>query len=490
VTVHAVTQRVRFSDVAREVRRYRPSDLLPQVAALATQISGPEQRDGWRELAPWSLAAIARESLLGGNEHRQPRTIAEVDVRRLNAFFVASYDGPVPDPIVLRIFTTVAYEQFAWQESDKEELLRSVVLFKHVWPRAAGVTLPAERLTEAFSAPVLEVVDAGLTLYAITNEAQGRLAPEFLEPDLLDDARAAGALPVASNEAVRQLATELTADQDQMRADFRRAYPNGAPVGAQARYAYNPLARYPLARLVNGDVVAPQPRLLLRRVSPGGLYYVGQQAFGNAFTTSFGYVVEAYVGECLSLVDGAEVHPEIVYTTRNGEAKSVDWIVVLPTAVLLVEAKAARALLGPRSGSESMVVDLAARLDAAAGQINVTADKITERHAAFAHLPTDRPLIGVVVTAEPFYSANSSDLRAALHQSTERTTFASLRDLERLVLYPAAELGAALVDITADADLRHWLLPAALRNRLGDPPAVETQLLTAAADELFPGERP
>jgi hypothetical protein len=91
-----------------------------------------------------------------------------------------------------------------------------------------------------------------------------------------------------------------------------------------------------------------------------------------------------------------------------------------------------------------------------------------------------------VVTAEPFYTANNRDLRAALQHSTDRTLFASLRSLERLVLYPGDVLGPALLQISSDDDLSNWMLTSSLTHVLGAAPVDETPMLAAARAAVFP----
>jgi hypothetical protein len=141
-----------FAGVTKAVRCYRPSDVLPAVAAVASHIGERDQIDGWRAMAPWSLAAVARESLVSGNEHRVARQVTANDVLALNNLFVASHDGPTKTPMLLWVMAPLAYEQFSWQESDGEESLRSVVLFDRMWRQTPDLKLTVDDLAEAFGA--------------------------------------------------------------------------------------------------------------------------------------------------------------------------------------------------------------------------------------------------------------------------------------------------------------------------------------------------
>lgn len=46
-------------------------------------------------------------------------------------------------------------------------------------------------------------------------------------------------------------------------------------------------------------------------------------------------------------------------------------------------------------------------LQAARVQLGRTVGELAEKNPAFAHIPTDRPLLGLVVTAEPFYTGSA-----------------------------------------------------------------------------------
>ncbi|MGW2989043.1 hypothetical protein [Streptomyces goshikiensis] len=161
---------------------------------------------------------------------------------------------------------------------------------------------------------------------------------------------------------------------------------------------------------------------VLGKVSPMGLYYTGQDHYKKrddddqtllAFTRDLGELFEQYVGRHLCLLPGAEVHSEIVYG-RNGE-KSIDWIVVLPGLVLLVEAKAFRPTADLRLGpQQTFPKELNTKLGKAIGkQIPNTAKLIRERHPKSAHVPDDRPMFGIVVTTERYHLVKSSGLRPA-----------------------------------------------------------------------------
>jgi hypothetical protein len=262
---------------------------------------------------------------------------------------------------------------------------------------------------------------------------------------------------LTSAERVIALADDLTANFDTLRSDHARV---AVPPRHLLRWDYNPLLRHPLVSLPDGRVIAPQPRLLLRRMSPGGLYYTGIDRLGTWFPSDLGKVVEHYVGLNLRSVPGTSVEGEIRYD-KDGKL-SVDWFWQHGDMLVLVEVKAMRAALGARTGARGFATELTERLDIAVKQLNRSALRIDDRHPSFKHLPASAARVGLIVTAEPIYPGNSTQLRKHLAPSTMPTLIVSLRDIERLVAHDATAIFAALRRIATDPTLSTWLLSSAM----------------------------
>jgi hypothetical protein len=151
------------------------------------------------------------------------------------------------------------------------------------------------------------------------------------------------------------------------------------------------------------------------------------------------------------LIPGALVTPEREYATGN---KSVDWIVVLPSVVLLVEVKSARVNQAARLNIAAYHEDVMADVGKALVQIGRTADLIRAGHAGFTDIPTDRPLRGLVVTAEPHYLINSPIYREGMSDPTVPTTVMCLGELENMaafcVVRDPGEVVIKLTDGTPD----------------------------------------
>lgn len=169
---------------------------------------------------------------------------------------------------------------------------------------------------------------------------------------------------------------------------------------------------------------------------------------GCANTEALGKVFEHYVGSQLQLLRPELALHDVEY--RRGQ-RAADWIVVMPKAVLVVEVKATPLTAGARVGTSRLQQDLERTPGCAIEQINRTATLIMERDPAFRDVPDDRPLIGLVVTLEPYYQSNS-DLVWSRPESTVPVMTAASRELEALVTLTDAGIDEVLVELVADEE--------------------------------------
>lgn len=263
----------------------------------------------------------------------------------------------------------------------------------------------------------------------------------------------------ASRETVRALASHLTRSIPAIR-DAALAYGGDVPKHVR-RHAYNPLIAMPLVDTGTYGVCAPVPELILQTVMPRGLYFAGYEAWGSEFTRDLGVRVQTYVGRQFQQgQEHFEVLPEIEYEKSQ---LSADWILVGREAVVIVECKSARMSMKGRLGGAELHDVTARYIEKGRTQISRTAALIESRDPAFIHIPDDRPVVGLVVTAEPFYLANVPD-----HGTVEGavpTIVASLRDLERLMSLPYDDVIPALLSVVNDAERRTWHLSDAINDR-------------------------
>jgi hypothetical protein len=197
----------------------------------------------------------------------------------------------------------------------------------------------------------------------------------------------------------------------------------------------------------------------LAEATPGGVYFTLLDHFGPAFASDLGNLFEQYVGRQLELLPGAHVLPEITYGPKSARSKTVDWIVVLPEVVLLVEVKSAIPTEPVRLGTPDAADAIVGKLGKAVNQIDITAQLIADRDPVLAAVPADRPVLGLVVTLEPFHIANAFSLLPA---GRTPVTVADAAEIEVLVTITDTPPGRLLLERAADDVRFTWSLDTAL----------------------------
>lgn len=457
----------KYSDFRQAVRRYAPSELIPFLSAHAAKNLDPfsgETPERWRRgFAPWFYSAVARESIVYGNEYRF-RSVSDKDIIELRNLFV---DVPIgiessteDEPILARVVQGISYEQFPYQTGVKHELARSYLLFAGdlddgglpSFPRPNDwVPVLGGTITEALSASFLFAVGA--------HKNGGIVDPAWLDTLWFEELEDVLPRSVAADILDRLSATIESAKEDArtvIKAPFE--YP---------KYAYNPLVKTPILNLGAGPRFAPQPYFIQTAMTAENLYYRGIKVWNpHEFGKAVGLRVQDYVGRQLRHTGDLDVQPEFRWTkNRVGGIDSSDWFVITPTATILIECKSVRTTPGMRSGTPEGLAITANKLTRAFEQINENARQLQAGNPQFNHLPTDRTLIGLVVTAEPLYVANSTEVREMLPATEIPILTISLRDLETLAVLSPEMLGDALCSL-AGRQTETYMLSLGLRDVL------------------------
>lgn len=401
---------------------------------------------------------MARESILYSNEYRHGGSPSERDFDKLYNSFNDCHE-PEEDPSLSDIMTPLVHEQFFYGESEFEELSR-------VWALFGDPTLGAPiQWEQVFGMGLGEVSRAALFLHAWVTHNDGYIDFALLDAPHMQEVFER-VLPRHDVENLIEHFTTTVAGARAMNDQARAVPPN------RQRFAFNPFVAKPLVDLGGGGVYAPQSMLVSRAIFPSNLYYVGMKQWGLPFAENLGARVEQYVGRQLHLIGGDHIEGEITYGRGD---KSVDWIWVTRSAVVLVECKSARLTLGAKAADDSLS-ELAARsLGKARAQIDRTANLIRNRSPKFSHIPADRPIVGLVVTAEPFYLGNTRFLAEYGEESVTPTQVISLRELERFVCQDESAAVDLLRSVLADPEKRTWSLSSVMKDvgRLGKNPILE-----------------
>jgi hypothetical protein len=253
--------------------------------------------------------------------------------------------------------------------------------------------------------------------------------------------------PLSANQALASIDRWYVASAEQLRASGRAEETLGLE-----KWGLSPLVAKPIVAFPDGSYVIPWARLLLDRISPTGLYFIGTDHFGGSFPDSLGTMFEKYVGTQLRLLNHVRVNGEVVY--GKSSERTVDYFLITEEVIVLVEVKSARPVRATRLGEPLGDIDTAKKLNHAYHQIDHSAQMIRNRHSAMAALPSDRPIRGVIVTMEPFYLVNTPLYDEVLTRPSTPTTVVSAHELEGdvAVLQNAPDAGARLLNALTPVD--------------------------------------
>ena len=476
-----------YAVFAQRVRQYRRSDVLrvcAQMGAEGEQVTRgfASRRPGLANyVQPFSIAGVARTALAACNEYRTAHC-GRREVEQLCGWYVnvdEPDDGTEPGTNHLRqMLARLAYEQFPHQLAGMETVGRSIALFEDRFQGIAGAPTPDE-WRAAFGASVADLVLAGFVAYASACVNGGRvLIDQIGEPEL--DALYEG---LTAREGQKVLESFFCADLQEVAQRARELERAG-----REKWSPSPLAARPVVRLASNELVVPWPHLVVERFSPSGLFYAGIEFFGDSFGRALGQIFELYVGDQLRLLPDAVVTGEQVYLDRGSEHKTCDWFVVTDACVVLVEVKATRPVHDVRTGSPDGLTDIERKVGRAASQLERTARLVRADHPAVGFVPKDRPLLGLVVTLEPFYLLDTWLYDDVVGGRELPVTVASSHEFEAVVagLLAADDVGPRLIaGLTADGATPSRLLRSI--EGVDDPPS--NPILSKAWDRILPTKR-
>ena len=422
---------MRYSEFMQSVRHYPPTALLPFLAGYSAERERASTVADAGQWLPWAVTAIAKESTLRGNEHRHGRIDSEGLARLVRQFMLTDHVNA--DQSLASIMTPMMYEQMPDQEPPFAEMARTHALLVHTDPGQSRI--PWE---EEFGIGLDAAMRASYILHAWVVFNRGRFDADILDmphfQSFYDDA--------APRSDIEATAKALTADISSLRAARSRADDKVRVPLERERYGFNPLRAHPLVDLGSHGTWAPQAKLVSRALLGSNLFYRGLDRWGKGFADDLGPRTQHYVGRHLKLLGEERIHAEIEYSKAQ---HSIDWIWVSDEAVILVECKAARLSLDAQAGGASLGESMERYIGAARRQIDRTAALLRDEHPAFGRIPKDRPVVGMVTTAEPFYLADTPFSGFTSTGIVPATTL-SLRDIEALVTLPEPQAAALILE--------------------------------------------
>ena len=374
--------RVPYREFCQQVRRFHRDQLLEKIASVSAELEAVlalGKFDRWGSKSPvkqFSLALIARTAILQGTTQRPEKPVSDRQIHELCAVAIdvdhpeIPHNGLIEDRALSRMFARITYSQGPFRRSNFENIARSMGLLVDHDPGVRG--LPSQEDWEGvLGVPLPAYMATCFNLAGSTFRQHGRLSGATIRA-FADR----GAFAGLDAEAVMNVieTTSLSADLATMQADGRRA-----EISEARMWSFNPLMATPLIARGN-HYLLPIHDYLVQKITPLGLYFAGRNYFGgDDFSRALGDSFEKYVGQHLALLQnaGAEVYPEITYGRQN--KRTVDYFVVFPELVLLVEVKGARPTENARAGVDAGLDDIVKKVQRARNQIDATAKLIGDR---------------------------------------------------------------------------------------------------------------
>ncbi len=405
----------------------------------------------YQKFLPWALAEIARISVNSGNENRSAATVN--DLLSCCAAYSAIADPELEQKTIdvfAKFMLRMAFQQLDYNNLVRHELARSIAIFEQTEPTKELQVIRADWSLDLLGCTVTEYVSISFLFYAGAPATGGTFDMSQIDEDAFEKIR--DELPA---DTIRRVAhSHFIATREQFQALQPKA--DRALHRDLWRYQFNPLEARPALAGFSDRLLIPVPPLLVRKVSPIGLYHTGAQKWGDTFTQDLGNLFEAYIGRQLRLLDEAMVLPAIKYRHKKNRLEGVDWIVILDGVTLLVEVKSTRPTEAVRVGSDQAVKDLKKRLEKAFGQINTTAELIRNQHSDFSQVPHNQAIIGLVVTMEQFHVINAFPYRALLPSSPHPIKIMSAFELEQMVTVTSRPVGKLLQEFVNDTERQDW----------------------------------
>lgn len=428
-------QPTRYRDLLAYLRQFSRNDFLLELSKASAGWNGEIQfADGTlNPFAPHLVSGVAASVISRGYPRGLAPTRQQV-AEACHIFFALEHPGRPGDELFTeRLVARILYQQWPYRRVDLSHWARPVALFADTQPASGRLlsVIDDDWSTELLGGGVREFVSVGFSLYSAATRGYSYPLPEHAGGAALYD------LHGGQQRFEAVVERSFVSDIDSYKAERRKF--TDALVGTSAEkligepFAFNPLVSRPLLRGIQENVaVAPSVEDIALRTSCPGIIYEGLARWKGRFTTDVGYLFEAYVGRQLALFDSANVLPELSYRTGQGDQLSVDWIVVHPAAVLLVECKSALPRRDVYEASDAFG-EAHENIGHGITQVNRSADAIVRGVREFQGIPTDRPIVGIVVTLGNFDSANDPGIRAHLANTEVPTSIAGIDFLERLV---------------------------------------------------------
>lgn len=407
--------------IATNLQKFKLGDVLYSLHLL---------NKSFTELKPFHISGFALFATRFCRPSKFTKLRKNYDIRYLvdlsNAYYVADPLGFDQDlNINLRENLSFALlrltcNQFSFESGRFTLFARSVLLFREIPRQLKGLpNIPNFDFEKEFQiineVSVTDFITTGLGIFDTSQMVEKSNDYVFGEV-LLNRLREAG-VKIPTGLTFRKTLDQLAADKSKL----MKLYEKRKNVDRRFRmYDFNPLITHPIIKpyqdggfntLGKDYLHVPIPNLLALRISTGIFYQMFNEC-GEAFSTYFGHVFEAYVGLILSksikseqLISESEIRK---FYPPKKDNNCPDWFLIEDTTLILFECKATRfsraaqAIASEEAVNKSLT-QVIGGLKQLASFISACQANIPEL-ARFQSFTTIKPIF---VSLEPLYLINS-----------------------------------------------------------------------------------
>lgn len=344
---------VTYEELKNYVRRFRVSDTLHALGRVAAGQDGPVTDEQLQKFPPWGLAFLARTAILHGNDHRH----TDLDGKSV-ARMIELYQN-LEEPFVTQgdsadsFFIRTAYEQFLFQEGERNLIPRALALFeilpKEISARSSDFDIPAA-IQHVYGMSLRDLMLHASFISAATRK-RGAVHADYLTKEAIEKLR-----PALDTDKMTKVLSIVSCSFGEFR-DLARRFPTR---DGYEKFSYNPLFAKPAiwSEAWPDTLVVPAPTLLVRRMTVSIFYDVLDalsETEKKRFMTRFGEIVEAYVGRLLE-----PYIPGLIRETDYAAEGGPDFAVRVDSRGALLETKSARLTVSTKSFADerSLQTDL------------------------------------------------------------------------------------------------------------------------------------
>lgn len=459
-------------DLVSLVRRFRPTSLMKHLAQHSSirQASNPLDSQ-WNGISPWAISEIAKFASVFSNEWVRDRNF-DVHALRKMCWVIHNLGLPKTDDdsntLAKRGLLQMGFEQFPYQRDLYGSAARAVAVLVDTPNRHGHLAKQRDLANSAFGVDLMKAVYSSLLLFHANSQSQGKLSFQTFEREDL-----AGLFVQVSRKEFQTAAMNLIIPV----SEFRNLVTHEKlPTPFSIRLQQNPLILHPIVDLNLGELVAPEPSNILRSV--------GFDAVLNRIWTQsnryrqVGPVFQQYVEDLANQVSGAKVVSEFKYEAQGKHRDTIDFFLVLPGLLVMVEVKSARPVGDLISGQVEVDSAYDDVFGVATEQLNESFRYLREISSKQKEVPKAGNVIGLVVTAERFHLSNSTLFTKNLERDLP-ILHVCAEEFESLVQLDARQIVQKLLEISMDPEKSMWDLSEslpALRELQDRNPLIETAL--------------